>query len=502
MDLWTGMQNLGFALIGALIALIVPLLRPEPRPVAGVPALLGVEGGIVLLFRGERLLDATPRGHEVLASARGRTDLARLITACRADFPQIAARMAALQAGRMVMSDASGRHLLLAERMAQVLRVTLVPVDAAATDPPLAGARDAALQAVDAAVTPMWHETRDGVVTWGNAAYARLAREVAGSGLGRLFPPPTGAGQRHRLDLAGRSQWFEIVITDLAEGRLGQALPIDPLVKAEATLREFMRTLGETFAHLSTGLAVFDRDRHLKVFNPALGELTGLTPEFLMRRPSLLAVLDAMRDRNMIPEPKDWPAWRRQMAAMERAALAGDYEETWALPGGQTYRVTGRPHPDGAMALMIEDISTEISRSRRYRADMELGQAVIDTMAEGIAVFSTSGQLVMSNLAYARLWGHDPGESLTGGNIKLISAHWRAASAPTTIWAEVEEFVATLGERRAFHGEVRLRDGRLMLCRLAPLAGGATLASFHLLPVVDEALHVAAPKGDARRKRA
>ena len=181
------------------------------------------------------------------------------------------------------------------------------------------------------------------------------------------------------------------------EQRLIFALPADAAVQAETALRDFMQTLTKTFAHLHVGLAIFDQQRQLQLFNPALLDLTGLPVDFLSMRPSLLSVLDAMRDRNMIPEPKDYRGWRRQLVELEKAAASGLYEETWSLPGGQTYRVIGRPHPNGAIALMFEDISGEMLRTRRYRADLELGQSVIDQMDEAIAVFSEGGQLVMSN---------------------------------------------------------------------------------------------------------
>jgi PAS domain-containing protein len=127
---------------------------------------------------------------------------------------------------------------------------------------------------------------------------------------------------------------------------------------------------------------------------------------------------------------------------------------------------------------MFEDISTEMSRTRRYRADLELGQSVIDSMDEAIAVFSQAGQLVMSNSAYALLWGHDPAASLGDGGIAALCSHWRLHSAPSAIWQEAEHFVATLGEREPWVGEARLTDGRLIACRFASLAGGATLATF------------------------
>jgi PAS domain-containing protein len=254
--------------------------------------------------------------------------------------------------------------------------------------------------------------------------------------------------------------------------------------------------LTKTFAHLPIGLAIFDRERQLALFNPALLDLTGLPADFLSSRPTLFAFLDTMRDRRMIPEPKDYRGWRRQMADLEKAAASGRYEETWNLPAGQTYRVIGRPHPDGAMALLFEDISTEVSRTRRYRADLELGQSVIDAMGEAVAVFSSSGVLVMANAAYARLWDHEPDATLDEIGIEAMVAHWRAGSAPSEIWTRARDFVAALGDRDAWSGEARLNDGRLLRCRFTPLAGGNTMASFGLAgsAATDEAL--------GRRRRA
>lgn len=63
----------------------------------------------------------------------------------------------------------------------------------------------------------------------------------------------------------------------------------------------------------------------------------------------------------MLPEPEDYKAWRVEFAVLEKAAASGQYEETQALLNGQTYRVTGRPHPDGTVAFLMEDICAEMS---------------------------------------------------------------------------------------------------------------------------------------------
>jgi hypothetical protein len=131
---------------------------------------------------------------------------------------------------------------------------------------------------------------------------------------------------------------------------------------------------------------------------------------------------------------------------------------------------------------MFEDISSEMSRTRRYRADLELGQSVIDAVDEAVAVFSQAGQLVMSNAAYAQLWHHDPAVMLSDASIGTLSAWWRDQSAPSLLWDDAVDFVGIMGDRAPWEGEARLLDGRLLTCRFRPLTGGATLITFRARP--------------------
>ncbi|MDZ4094646.1 MAG: PAS-domain containing protein [Paracoccaceae bacterium] len=464
------------------------------------------------LFDGEILIDATPGGRALLAlgSISG-GPWSRLLTYIVPRFPEFETRLAVLPGnGQMLLSMPDGDQnalMLRAELRGGLTRITLLDPDAggrtAGFDPMTQRVMEEELGQMRATLSQapflIWRENAVGDVIWANASYLLHAATKLEPGQDLAWPLPRlfertatmqGAiGQRQRLDQAGTgSHWFDLTGFAEGDGRLLFALPADAVVQAEGSLRDFMQTLTKTFAHLPIGLAIFDRQRQLALFNPALMDLSGLQPDFLSMRPTLFAFLDAMRDRNMIPEPKDYRGWRKQMTELEQAASSGLFEDTWSLPSGQTYRIIGRPHPNGALALMFEDISTEMSRTRRYRADLELGQAVIDAMADAIAVFSQSGILVMSNAAYAALWGHDPAAALGESGIATLCAHWRGLSAPTTIWADAESFVATLGERTRCGGEARLTDGRLVDCSFKPLQGGATLATFRLIsPVRDHA---------------
>lgn len=462
--------------------------------------------GTEFLFDGEALIDATPAARSLLADGNPKTAPVwpRLLTHLERHFPSVTGRFSCLEReGTFVMSSTAGAKpalLLRAEWRGGLTRISLIDATAAETaatnDISGFAAHEELCQlrsVVSQAPMPIWRESTDGAVIWANARYLALASERLAEDedfnwpLPRVFEQAATAQNTdsRRVALAGTdgtgARWFDLRSFDEADSLLTFAQPADALYRAEESLKAFMQTLTKTFAHLQTGLAIFDQDRRLALFNPALVDLTGLAPDMLIARPSLIAFFDGLRDASMIPEPRDYRAWRNQITSLEKAAANGLYEETWSLPGGQTYQVTGRPHPNGALALSIEDISGEMTRTRRYRADLELGQAVIDAMESAIAVFSASGVLVMSNSAYTRLWGHDPASMLgNDGGIVAVCDHWRRNAAPGTIWDEAEDFVAQIGERAHWSAKTRLADGRRLNCRFAALSGGATLAAFDL----------------------
>lgn len=496
---------LGLILL-AFVAAILGLLLvsafkgPSKRPAHSVFA----EGAqaVVFLFDGETLIDSTAGGRLILSSSRGRgSNWLKLLGYLTLYFPDAEAQLQRVpETGQIVLDGRSSkgkRVVMTAEDAGGMTRITLVDPSlegkAFGTDPiafrALTGELEMLRDTLGQTPALIWRENDAGDVVWANTAYLDLAAQLQQQGKELCWPLPrlferlasqqTVPGQRARITLSrSETLWFDLTGAASLGDRVIFALPADGTVRAEQALSEFMQTLAKTFAQLPIGLAIFDQQRQLQLFNPALLDLTGLPPDFLSLRPSLLAVLDALRDRNVLPEPKDYRSWRRQLIEMEKAAASGLYEETWNLPDGQTFKVIGRPHPNGALALMIEDITNEVSRTRRYRSDLELGQSVIDEMEEAVAVFSPSGQMVMSNRAYDGLWRQDPDQRLGEGNIRQVSRLWRAHCAPSNLWYDAEEFITTVGNRVPWQEEARLLDGRRLNCRFVPLSGGATLAAF------------------------
>ena len=322
----------------------------------------------------------------------------------------------------------------------------------------------------------------DGTTVWENRAFAKLPAPERSS----LLPDPATVkpGQdpvTNRRSLpapdGGDELWFDISTVRIADDLFHYTNDVSKVIRAETVRREFVQTLTKTFANLTTGLAVFDREKRLALFNPALIDLTGLGAEFLSARPTLVSVFDTLRDRQVMPEPKDYTNWRKELGKMVASASDGFFEDTWALPWGLTYRVTGRPHPDGAIAFLFEDISEEVSLTRRFRAQLDLRQSVLDHLSEAVAVLSPDNMLLLCNTRFSDLLDLGPDDRLVevpaAGLIDTCASLW----PDTAFWSEARKRLAAHALRTPLDAVLERPSGGRMRCRFTPLSGGSTMLS-------------------------
>lgn len=465
---------------------------------------VGERGAITFLFENESLLDATVSAQDLLASAplRG-TDWARLSVLLEPRFPGLDAWIFELaDLGEMERVSSDGTSLLRADWQDGVARITLSSTgeeDAEiGPDKYVVAALNRELDTLRAATDrtpfPIWQEDASGTVTWCNRAYLDLAGSISDASTSQGWPPArvfSVPSAEENAEVEARSEtlaltpdgedirhWFTVQSRLNGDGQICTAVPADDLVKAEASRDEFVTTLSKTFASLPIGLAIFNRSRELAMFNPSLMELTTLPVDFLVSKPSLAAFLDRLREMQMMPEPKDYKSWRQRISDLVDAARNGTYEESWTLPGGQTYRVSGRPHPDGAVAFLFEDISAEIGLARRYRAEIETARATLDALPSAVAVFSTAGVMTLSNTQYATMW--DPSDNAEVASMSIFDALdlWRDSSLPSGVWDEIRGAVGHSGPRKPAEGHVSLKDGRSLHCRVVPLPRGFTMIEF------------------------
>ncbi len=483
-----------------------------------------------LIFDNETLFDASPGAFALLPDLNGSgCTLSDFVSLLSPRFPGLEEALADLpEARKTCMAAVDGLGQVRLEWRDGLIAISIeqksVTAQAAMGDQTDIAAMENELETLRATVQAapflVWRQEKDGRIVWANNSYLELSRLCDAETEHSVWPPQMvfklsdddilssahEASDRVSVSIPGQIEprWFERHAKPLGNDILFMAASIDATVAAETALRDFVQTLTKTFAHLRVGLAIFDKQRKLALFNPALSDLTQLRPEFLSMRPTLQAFLDQLRDKRMIPEPRDYRSWRQQIYELESAAKEGTYEETWPLPNGLTYRVSGRPHPDGALAFLFEDKSAEISLTRRYRTELETGQAVLDSIDEALAVFSPSGTLTASNAAYARLWGVESEHALASLSVVDATRFWSARCAPSPVWGDLREFAGAFGQRAEWNCEVRLLDGRGLNCRFAPLTGGGTLAGFTVgteLAATPAAENVAAGRADTTAQK-
>lgn len=481
------------AFVGA--GLILAVLKPKQKQVAMAPKdPSGIEACVaVFLFQGKSLVDATGGAVALLDHrADHMSDYDAVLHALEARFPTLGSTLDDPTTTATRLRSKEGPEVFIdIKRDDTQLRLSLYTAEKTVMQLWVQAADDARtslMHDVAAHTTQLiWQTDKVGKLRWANRAYCEFAAPQDPYQT-PLFVMPSNLDTQgeHRLSITNPqtevTQWFDVRTVAHADGFLHFANDANALVRVDQQRQSFVQTLGKTFAQLSIGLAIFDRDRQLVMFNPAMLEMTQLPIDFLTAKPSIDTVLDRLRERRMMPEPKNYGSWREQFSAVETAAKNGTYSENWALPDGQTYRVTGRPHPDGAFAFLFEDISAEVSLTRRFRSDIETGQAVLDTLPDAIAVFSAAGTLVTTNRAYGALWSTNAELMLEYRELQSEMSIWQDRCIPSPIWSEMRNFVQQVGARKPWCEDAMLDDGRHLKCYATPIAGGMTMVRFAIAP--------------------
>lgn len=369
----------------------------------------------IFIFRDGQMIDCSDPARKLLNSLDGSTESLRhtsvwtlLRSYLAPRFPGLDQALAGLAGtGQFELTSVTGDGLVLTAQFHK--GVTQLRLNDTSAEGALLAIDRLSFDALQAEVKTLravarhspalvWKTDSDGQVIWANTLYIKTL--LADTALGELtWPLPAlfdtnahASDQRLSLARDAAMRWFAHTVAPHGEETLHFAFPIDAAVQSEAGRRETLQMLTRTFASLPIGLAMFDTARRLQVFNPALVDLTGMDPAFLTAKPSFEQVLYTLRENRMLPEPKDFQNWRREIIEMEKAAETGQYSEEWCLDSGRTFHVTGHPQPNGAIALFIQDVTTEAALTRSFQGQIEIVHKVLDGLSEGIAVLACPGK--------------------------------------------------------------------------------------------------------------
>ncbi|MEM7240588.1 MAG: PAS-domain containing protein [Pseudomonadota bacterium] len=330
----------------------------------------------------------------------------------------------------------------------------------------------------------IWEE-RDGQVVWSNKRHqeveAKLDRKVRYEDFAFDAAPEGECHSRLgqlKVGTDDQVQNFEVSKSETGSKTIYTAFEATAFEHAEHDRKRFIQILGDTFAHNPIGMAVFDKNRDLTLFNPALSDSLECKPSWLAQGPNLRSFLDHLHNDGALPEPKDYNEWREKLVEMERNASDGSYDEDWYLPNQKVLRVTGRPHPQGAVAFFFEDISREVAVERDYRLELERYHAIFDALEPGIAVFDSAGHLNFSNEALDAIMGTEYASAMSDLHIAKVTQDWQSNCNPNPIFGEIRDFAQIPDEKAQWDGYVRLSTGNRYHVVVSPVLNRSFVVTF------------------------
>lgn len=512
------MAGIGLIFVLALAGLAGVLLIRRRAPGRGAMA-DGLGDGAVLIVEDGAVIRASDQAEALFGPTVGRQ--AREILGAFLD-PVASAALAALaglerrgEAIHLLITDAAGRPFeLTGQPRGGQLRLTLreaVLIEAelnraraeiAAREEAVA-LREIETQALSAllanAPVAAWRRAPDGGVAWSAgciptedgvvtaAEVAAVAARPATRHDGQAAAAPgagaPGQAARFRLEVAGAETGAAVAL-DAIEGdgpdggRLGLAINGAGAPGVEQSLARFVRTMTETFVHLNVGLAIFDRNKTLALFNPALVRMWQADPAWLALRPSLRDIVDRLRASRRIPEMPDFHDWRRRLDSLFENTEMADYEELWHLADGADIRVLARPHPHGSLAFVFEDVTERLRLGQQFRHSVDLRRATLDRLDEGLAVFGPDGLLQLVNAAFHDIWGTDAETVRPSMHASELLPLVRGLTVETEVWQQLMAYITGGASRQPWAAKLTLGTGRILGARFASLPDGSVMAVF------------------------
>ena len=345
---------------------------------------------------------------------------------------------------------------------------------------------------IEAAPSPMWFRGKDARLRLVNGAYveavgAESADAVVTDQIELVETVDGASASQVAQQAADKRQPIERVVTAtiggerrtlrvtdlplIGEGIAGYAVDIEEMKEQARQFRAFRNAQRQMLDQLSIGVAQFNAERRLTFANQPFHRVFALPPGAVTENADFGRVLMIAREGGRIPEVRDFPAWRKEIAEWFQAKETK--EEAWPLPDGTHLRIVAQPMPDGGLVFIAEDRTEQLAISAMRDTLLRTRTATFDNLYEALAVFTPDGTLELWNRGFNRVWGleedaiegHSDAETLMRIIEPKLAEPQRASAIGNSIRA------ATL-DRKKRQGRVQLADGRTLEYAGVPLPDG------------------------------
>lgn len=337
---------------------------------------------------------------------------------------------------------------------------------------------------------PIWLRNASGKLSWINKAYAdalelsdpkqaigtdwnlfdqeqreKIIKTQETQDLYQGVLPATVAGDRKKL---------EVFSIKGKAGFAGIALDKSDVDEISRTLKETNEGHSRMLDQLATAVAIFDKSQKLIFHNNGFQHLWKLDSAFLESQPSNAELLEAMREKKLLPDQPDWRKWRDSQLSIYQAIEPK--EEWWHLLDGQTIRVVSNPRNQGGSTWVFENVTERLALESNYNSLMQVQGETLDHLTEAVAVFGSNGKLRLFNPTLEALWNSTGLEIDEGLHIvKIIEAWTETIANPDDLQKILGKVTGLDDERSDLEGRLELRNGSTYEYRLVPLPDGQSM---------------------------
>lgn len=295
----------------------------------------------------------------------------------------------------------------------------------------------------------------------------------------------TGYMQKTKTHLTfqGHRHWMKLVESPHYDqdgqlvGVTGYAMDLTPLEEAVKDLKMNMEANAKILENLATPICVFGPDQRLSFFNSAYVDLWNLEEAWLNTLPGFSEILEAQREKRMLPEFADFPAFKKSETKLF-TTLIEPFEDMMYLPNGTTLRRRIVPHPLGGLFFTFDDVSDRLALERSYHTKIEVERETINNLHEGIAVFGSDGRLKLQNRSFRDIWELPENSQEAEPHIQDIFSDIGALFKDQDDQKLFKEnLIRSIGDHSPDKGEMELNNQNILDYTIVPLPDGNTMLS-------------------------
>jgi PAS domain S-box-containing protein len=252
---------------------------------------------------------------------------------------------------------------------------------------------------------------------------------------------------------------------------------------------ELLADLRSIVDSMSIGILVLDADLRAEIINKAFYDFWHIDRGRIGEGAAFRDLMEISRHVDARGgDEADWQAHvaRREAELRSGATASRELERS----DGRFMICTQAPLSGGKVLVSYVDVTelkereTELAEARDGAADLFANlRGIVDTMSVGILVLDRNLKAEVINRAFYRLWDMTPENTPEGSTLRQIMEASRDVDTHgvggEAAWqAQIARREEELRNSRGGSQELRLADGRTLICTMVRLAGGRLLTSY------------------------